>query len=81
MAPEQATEAELRGFNPAPQHRVWRDGILPRSVLPLYWLAWLLLAARLAAGHTRPPSPSQAADAPAASSPAASAGRRCSSRS
>lgn len=43
MAPEQATEAELRGFNPAPQHRLWRDGILPRSVLPLYWLAWLLL--------------------------------------
>ncbi len=34
------------------------------SVLPLYWLAWLLLAARLAAGHPAAPAPSQAADAP-----------------
>ena len=32
-------EAQLaRGFNPPEQHRLWRDVLLPRSVIPLYWL-------------------------------------------
>ena len=32
-------EAQLaRGFNPLEQHRLWRDVLLPRSVIPLYWL-------------------------------------------
>jgi Glycosyl transferases group 1 len=32
-------EAQLaRGFNPPEQHRLWRDRILPRTVIPLYWL-------------------------------------------
>ena len=32
-----------RGFNPLPQHRLWRDVLLPRSIVPLWWLAWLIL--------------------------------------
>jgi len=32
-------EAQLaRGFNPPERHRIWRDVVLPRSVIPLYWL-------------------------------------------
>ena len=32
-------EAQLaRGFNPPEQNRLWRDVLLPRSVIPLYWL-------------------------------------------
>lgn len=34
---------EARGFNPPAQHRFWRDAVLPRSILPLFWLAWLAL--------------------------------------
>lgn len=31
-------EAQLaRGLNPPEQHRLWRDVILPRTVIPLYW--------------------------------------------
>lgn len=36
-------EAELRGFNFSPRHRLWRDVTLPRLVIPLFWLYWLLL--------------------------------------
>ena len=43
-------EAERRGYNPAPQHRLWRDRILPRSILPLAWLAWLVLLPAWAVG-------------------------------
>lgn len=37
--PEQVeNEAQLaRGFNPPEQHRLWRDRLLPRLVIPLYW--------------------------------------------
>ena len=32
-------EAQLaRGFNPPEQQRLWRDRLLPRSIIPLYWL-------------------------------------------
>lgn len=31
------------GYVPAPRHRIWRDRLLPRSVIPLHWLAWVLL--------------------------------------
>jgi len=49
-------EEELRGFNPPEQHRIWRDALLPRSIIPAFWLAWLLLLpaalwARLRAGR------------------------------
>lgn len=27
-----------RGFNPPERHRLWRDVILPRTVIPLYWV-------------------------------------------
>lgn len=27
-----------RGFNPPERHRLWRDVILPRSIIPLYWV-------------------------------------------
>ena len=40
-----------RGFNPLPQHRIWRDVLLPRTVLPLFWLAWLVLLPARAVGH------------------------------
>lgn len=43
MSPERSPEAEQRGFNPAPRHRLWRDVLLPRSIVPLWWLAWLVL--------------------------------------
>lgn len=33
----------VRGFNPLPRHRLWRDVLLPRSIVPLWWLAWLVL--------------------------------------
>ena len=36
-------EEEARGFNPPEQHRVWRDVLLPRSIVPLFWVAWLAL--------------------------------------
>lgn len=36
-------DAELRGFNLPERSRLWRDGILPRLILPIYWLAWILL--------------------------------------
>lgn len=32
-----------RGFNPPERHRLWRDVILPRTVIPLYWLYKLAL--------------------------------------
>lgn len=35
--------AEARGFNPEPRHRLWRDVILPRTVVPLAWLYGVLL--------------------------------------
>ncbi len=43
-----------RGFNPLPRHRPWRDVLLPRTVVPLWWLAWvLLLPARVAGSSAR----------------------------
>ena len=36
-------EEEARGFNPPEQHRLWRDVLLPRSILPAFWLAWVFL--------------------------------------
>jgi hypothetical protein len=50
MAPEGSSEAERRGYNPAPQHRLWRDVLLPRSIVPLFWVAWLLLLPARAVG-------------------------------
>lgn len=47
-------EEEVRGFNPAPTRRLWRDRILPRMVTPLFWLAWLAL---LPARFQRSPRP------------------------
>jgi hypothetical protein len=35
---EEEEEQLSRGFNPPEQHRLWRDVLLPRSVIPLYWL-------------------------------------------
>ena len=47
---EMTPEEEARGFNPPPSGRLWRDRILPRSITPLFWLAWLaLLPSRLLA--------------------------------
>lgn len=43
MDPVGVSDAELRGFAPAPRRRLWRDTILPRTVLPLFWLAWVCL--------------------------------------
>lgn len=44
-------EEEVRGFNPPPSRRLWRDCILPRTIIPLFWLAWLaLVPARLRGG-------------------------------
>lgn len=41
-------EEEARGFNPPPQKRLWRDWILPRTIIPLFWLAYVaLLPARI----------------------------------
>ncbi len=37
------TPEEARGFNLPERHRLWRDVILPRSIIPLFWLYWLLL--------------------------------------
>lgn len=43
-----------RGFNPLPQHRLWRDVLLPRSVVPLWWAAWaVLLPARILGARAR----------------------------
>jgi hypothetical protein len=43
-----------RGFNPLPQNHLWRDRILPRSIVPLYALAWVvLLPARLLGAPAR----------------------------
>lgn len=40
--------APERGFNPPRTHRLWRDRILPRLVVPAFCLAWVaLLPARL----------------------------------
>ena len=36
-------QEEARGFNPPEQHRLWRDVLLPRSVIPFFWMAWLVL--------------------------------------
>ena len=45
---EMTPEEEARGFNPLPTRRIWRDRLLPRTIIPLFWLAWLaLLPARL----------------------------------
>ncbi len=43
-------QAELysRGFNPPETHRLWRDRILPRLIIPLFWVYWVaLLPARV----------------------------------
>jgi len=37
------SEEEQRGFNPPQTSRMWRDRLLPRSVLPLFWVAWALV--------------------------------------
>lgn len=44
-------EEEARGFNPPPRNRLWRDRILPRSIIPLFWLTWLLLLPAWVAGR------------------------------
>ena len=45
---EMTPDEEARGFNPPPTRRLWRDRILPTTIIPLFWLAWLaLLPARL----------------------------------
>ncbi len=51
---EQA-EVYSRGFNPPETHRLWRDQILPRLIIPLFWVYWVaLLPARgLGAGARR----------------------------
>lgn len=36
-------DAAARGFNPPATHRLWRDRILPRLVVPAFWLYWLAL--------------------------------------
>lgn len=41
-------DAEERGFNLPERSLIWRDAILPRLVIPLFWLYWLgLLPAKL----------------------------------
>ena len=37
------TPEEARGFNLPVRHRVWRDVLLPRAIIPLFWIYWLLL--------------------------------------
>jgi hypothetical protein len=37
------TPEELRGFNLPERHRLWRDVIVPRSIIPLFWIYWLAL--------------------------------------
>lgn len=49
MTPQEAA----RGFNPPEQHRLWRDALLPRTVLPLYWMAWLVLLPAAVWGRLR----------------------------
>ena len=50
-------QAELysRGFNPPETHRLWRDRVLPRLIIPLFWVYWvaLLPARALGAGARR----------------------------
>lgn len=46
-------EEEARGFNPPPSRRFWRDRILPRSIIPLYWLVWLALLPSRVQGKAR----------------------------
>lgn len=41
--PQADPTAPDRGFNPPHTHRLWRDTLLPRVVLPLQALAWLAL--------------------------------------
>lgn len=48
------SDEERRGFNPVQTSRIWRDQLLPKSVLPLFWIAWVLL---LPARFFRPPRP------------------------
>lgn len=37
-----------RGFNPPATKRIWRDRLLPRAIIPLFWVYWLaLVPARL----------------------------------
>ncbi len=33
----------MRGFNLPERHRLWRDVIVPRSIIPLFWIYWLAL--------------------------------------
>ena len=41
-----------RGYNPQPCNRLWRDVLLPRLIIPLFWLCWLfLLPFRLVGGR------------------------------
>lgn len=43
-----------RGFNPPETTRLWRDRILPRLIVPLYWLYWIgLLPARAIGARAR----------------------------
>lgn len=37
------SEAEERGFNLPVRNRLWRDRILPRLIIPIFWLYWILL--------------------------------------
>lgn len=46
-------QEEIRGFNPPEQHRLWRDRILPRSIIPLFWLMWALLIPARVIGAVR----------------------------
>ncbi|MDI1291028.1 MAG: hypothetical protein PSX37_13885, partial [bacterium] len=36
-------KAEERGFNPPQTNRLWRDRLLPRTVIPIFWVYWVLL--------------------------------------
>ena len=46
-------QEETRGFNPPEQSRLWRDRILPRSIIPLFWLMWVLLIPARVIGAAR----------------------------
>lgn len=42
--PSTDPDARVRGYNAPRTRRWWRDVLLPRTTIPLGWLAWLVLA-------------------------------------
>lgn len=46
-------DARARGFNPESQHRLWRDTLLPRLILPLYWMYEIALLPSVLMGRTQ----------------------------